>query len=72
MQSNTLISIIYSSIPSTYKGLDIKGRHVICFKRHNQPYYATLENLTELQLENLAQHFSIQLPNALAAMKETS
>jgi hypothetical protein len=58
MYKNVLITKVYNNVPPTFKGLNSKGEHVVCFKRVNQMYYATLENLNTLQLENLFEHFA--------------
>lgn len=61
MQNSALISSIYNNFPLTYKGLNLRGQHVVYFKQDNQPYYATLEKLSTSQLEHLAAELLISL-----------
>jgi hypothetical protein len=61
MQNSALINSIYNNFPLTYKGLNLRGQHMVYFKRNDQPYYATLEKLSTSQLEHLAAELLISL-----------
>jgi len=58
---HTLIREIFNRIPRTYKGFNRNGEHVIQITQHSMAMYATLEKLSDHDLQALAEQMTIAI-----------
>lgn len=61
MSRQSLIDEIFEHFPHTYKGLNNDGQHVVQIIRRDMAMYATLEKLSNGDLEALAEQLAISI-----------
>lgn len=59
MSRNTLIGKIFDKIPFTYKGVNRNGEHIVQLDLATTSMYATLERLSNTELNRLATRLKI-------------
>lgn len=56
-----LIREIFDHTPRTYKGINSSGEHIIQLHNRNMAMYATLERLSNAELQSLANDAHVQM-----------
>ena len=54
-----LIQKIFEQVPFTYKGVNRNGEHIVQLDIYNSTVYATLERLSSLELNKIANQLKI-------------
>jgi hypothetical protein len=58
---SVLIRKIFEQVPFTYKGVNRNGEHIVQLDVYNTTMYATLERLSNTELNKLAAKLKIKL-----------